>query len=153
MSIITDLRNRVAAFNEALVNGELISEIVIENRDFIIETNADEQLYEQGINNLGISIADYAPYSPVTIMLKERKGQPTNRVTLRDTGSFEKSFYILADNEKFEVKANDWKTEDLIIKYGYEILGLTQENLNKFVWKFIYPGLITDAKIYIYGNR
>lgn len=153
MKLITDLRDRVAAFNEALENGELISEIVIENRNYLIETNADKQLYEQGINNLGIDIDSYAPYSPVTVMLKEKKGQPTNRVTLRDTGAFENSFYVLADREQFEIKANDWKTEELIIKYGYEILGLTQENLNIFVWEYIYPGLMSDAKKYIYGNR
>lgn len=55
--------------------------------------NAEEQLFEQGINRLGVDIMDYAPYSPLTIAIKEEKGQPTNRVTLRDTGDFEASFF------------------------------------------------------------
>lgn len=55
--------------------------------------NAEEQLYEQGINRLGVDIMDYAPYSPVTIEIKKALGQPTNRVTLRDEGDFESSFF------------------------------------------------------------
>ena len=47
---------------------------------FIIDANAEEQLFEQGINRLGVDIMDYRPYTPLTIAIKEEKGQPTNRV-------------------------------------------------------------------------
>ena len=83
---IQDLRNRVATFNNGLSSGAYIQQIIWDNDAYIVDMNAEEQLFEQGINRLGVDIMDYAPYSPLTIAIKEEKGQPTNRVTLRDTG-------------------------------------------------------------------
>nr|UVM82171.1 MAG: virion morphogenesis family protein [Bacteriophage sp.] len=152
MKQITDLRNRVANFNEALTSGRLIQNIIWDNEAYIIDLNAEEQLYEQGINRLGVEIADYAPYSPVTIAIKEAKGQPTNRVTLRDEGDFESSFFLEVGDKQFEIKASDFKTEDLIRKYGRQILGLTDENIAILIWQYIYPDLINEAKTQIYGK-
>ena len=114
--------------------------------------NAEEQLFEQGINRLGVDIMDYAPYSPLTIAIKEEKGQPTNRVTLRDEGDFESSFYLEVNNTQFEIKAADWKTEELIKKYGRQILGLTTENIGSLIWQYIYPDLLKQLNNTIYGN-
>lgn len=152
MRQITDLRNRVANFNEALTSGRLIQNIIWDNEAYIVDLNAEEQLYEQGINRLGVEIADYAPYSPVTIAIKEAKGQPTNRVTLRDEGDFESSFFLEVGDKQFEIKASDFKTEDLTRKYGRQILGLTDENIAILIWQYIYPDLINEAKTQIYGK-
>lgn len=152
MKQITDLRNRVANFNEALTSGRLIQNIIWDNEAYIVDLNAEEQLYEQGINRLGVEIAAYAPYSPVTIAIKEAKGQPTNRVTLRDEGDFESSFFLEVGDKQLEIKASDFKTEDLIRKYGRQILGLTDENIAILIWQYIYPDLINEAKTQIYGK-
>lgn len=152
MKQITDLRNRVANFNEALTSGRLIQNIIWDNEAYIVDLNAEEQLYEQGINRLGVEIADYAPYSPVTISIKEAKGQPTNRVTLRDEGDFESSFFLEVGDKQLEIKASDFKTEDLMRKYGRQILGLTDENIAILIWQYIYPDLINEAKTQIYGR-
>lgn len=152
MGIIETLRQKVAKFNEGLTNGEFIQTIVLDNEAFICDMNAEEQLFEQGINRLGVKISDYAPYSPVTIELKREKGQPFDRVTLRDEGEFESSFFIEADREKFEIKASDWKTEELIKKYGSQILGLTDENKAEVIHEYIHPELLAIAKDIIYGN-
>ena len=152
MKVITDLRKRVADFNEALTSGRMIQNIIWENEAYIVDMNADEQLFEQGINRLGVEISDYAPYSPVTIEIKEAKGQPTNRVTLRDEGDFESSFFLEVGTKQFEIKASDWKTEELIKKYGRQILGLTDENIAILIWQYIYPDLMNEAKKQIYGK-
>lgn len=152
MKQITDLRNRVANFNEALTSGRLIQNIIWDNEAYIVDLNAEEQLYEQGINRLGVEIAEYAPYSPVTIAIKEAKGQPTNRVTLRDEGDFESSFFLEVGDKQFEIRASDFKTEDLIRKYGRQILGLTDENIAILIWQYIHPDLINEAKTQIYGR-
>ena len=123
----------------------------MENEPYICDMNAETQLFENGENNLGVSIMDYMPYSPVTIDIKKSKGQPYNRVTLRDEGDFESSFFIEADAEKFKICANDWKTEELTNKYGNQILGLTYNSQNELKWEYIYPDLLTQAKKYIYG--
>lgn len=152
MKVITDLRKRVADFNEDLTSGRLIQNIIWENEAYIVDMNAEEQLFEQGINRLGVEISDYAPYSPVTIEIKEAKGQPTNRVTLRDEGDFESSFFLEVGTKQFEIKASDWKTEELIKKYGRQILGLTDENIAILIWQYIYPDLMNEAKKQIYGK-
>lgn len=152
MKKITDLRKRVSDFNEALTSGRLMQNIIWENEAYIVDMNAEEQLFEQGINRLGVEISDYAPYSPVTIQIKEAKGQPTNRVTLRDEGDFESSFFLEVGDKQFEIKASDFKTEDLIKKYGRQILGLTDENIAILIWQYIYPDLMNEAKKQIYGK-
>lgn len=152
MKKITDLRKRVADFNEALTSGRLMQDIIWSNDAYIVDMNAEEQLFERGINRLGVEIMDYAPYTPVTIDIKKALGQPTNRVTLRDEGDFESSFFLEVGDKQFEIKASDFKTEDLIKKYGRQILGLTDENIAILIWQYIYPDLIDEAKKQIYGK-
>lgn len=150
MGAIENLLNKVVTFNEGLTSGEYIQDIILENEAFICDMNAEEQLYEQGINRLGVSIADYQPYSELTIEIKKQKGQPYNRVTLRDEGDFEGSFYIDADREKFQIKASDWKTEELTMRYGEQILGLTNENKEVLRQEYVFPELLSKAKQIIY---
>ena len=151
MKLIEDLRDRVKAFNDKLTNGTYIRTIIEENDSYIIDMNAEQQLYEQGVNTYGVKIMDYKPYQPLTIRIKREKGQPIDRVTLRDTGDFQSSFYLEIGNEQFEIKANDWKTDDLIKKYGREILGLTDAHISELIWIFIYPDILEKAKSEIYG--
>lgn len=152
MGIIDDLKKRVMMFNDGLTSGEFIKDIVEENEAFIVELNSEEQLFEKGITSTGVSIADYAPYSEVTVEIKRQKGQPVNRVTLRDEGDFHASFAIKADNEQFEIVANDWKVKDLTLYYGDEILGLTDDNIVVVARDFVYPELMEKAKKIIYGD-
>ena len=126
---IIDLKSRVVTFNEGLVSGMYIQRIITDNEAYIVDMNAEIQLYEEGVNRLGVSIMDYAPYR-----------------TLRDTGDFESSFYIEVGDRQFEIKASDWKTEALIKKYGRQILGLTDENILSLIWDYIYPDLMKKAK-------
>ena len=86
------------------------------------------------------------PYTPKTIELKEIKGQPTNRVTLRDTGDFYASFKIITEPDKFTIIATDYKTDGLIRKYGRQILGLTDENAQGLAHGYLLPGLLAKAQ-------
>ncbi|MCM1077870.1 MAG: hypothetical protein NC344_06870 [Bacteroidales bacterium] len=146
MGVIENLRKRVAEYNDGLTSGLYISNIIKENEAYIVDMNSQVQLYEQGVNRLGVKIADYQPYVPLTIRIKRMKGQPTDRVTLRDTGDFHASFYLVIGSESFEVKASDDKTETLIRKYGRQILGLTDENIAEVIWEYIYPELLEKAR-------
>lgn len=152
MNVLEELRDRVVELNEGLASGKFIRRIILDNEAYIIDMNAQEQLYERGINRLGVKISDYAPYAPLTIEIKKAKGQPTNRVTLRDEGDFESSFYLEVGDTQFEIRASDPKTEELIKKYGRHILGLTDENLEELIWNYIYPELLDKAKSIIYGS-
>lgn len=119
---------------------------VIEDEAFICDMNSENQLFEKGITREGIKINSYAPYSKNTIAVKITKGQPTNRVTLRDTGKFHASFVVYADDTKFFIDAKDWKTNKLGEKYGEEIFGLTDENINELIWEYIYPALMNKVR-------
>lgn len=152
IAVVAALRERIATFELGLTSGRYVGDIIRENEAYIIDMNAENQLYEQGINNLGVNISDYMPYSPYTIAIKEEKGQPTDRVTLRDEGDFESSFFVEAGNTQFEIKAADFKTEDLIKKYGRQILGLTDENIAKLIWEYIYPDICKLRNQVIYGT-
>ncbi len=146
MGILEDLLARVKTFNEGLTGGKYIADIINDNDWEIIEMNTVDQLYDRGITATGISIADYEPYSEYTIELKEMKGQPTNRVTLRDEGDFHRSFEVDTDNEKMMIVASDRKTIKLIQRYGDDIMGLTQENIEKFEEETLLPQIMKVAK-------
>ena len=145
MGILNDLLGRVKTFNEGLTGGTYIAEIIERNDWQIIGWNADDQLYDKGITATGVSIWDYAPYSPVTIQYKQEEGQPYDRVTLRDTGEFHQSFYLQIDNEKFAFDAEDWKTRELLRQYGDEIMGLTDYNIQRLEDEILLPELMKTA--------
>ena len=149
--LLYKLKSRVEQFQDNIISD--VRDIVIENKALIIDMNAENQLYEQGVNNLGVNISDYMPYTDATVEFKKMKGQPYNRVTLRDEGDFHSSFYIDARETEFELKASDWKTEKLTKKYGRQILGLTDENKSELTWSYVFPGILKKGKTLIYGKK
>lgn len=153
MRLISDLRDGLATFNDALGSGRMVQDIILEHEADIVAMNADEQLYERGENALGVSIMSYQPYAPSTIARKRAKGQPFNRVTLRDKGDFEKSFYLRVSLIDFQIAASDFKAEFLTRRYGDEIMGLTDENLGVLKWQYLYPAIRTKMRQMIYGRR
>ena len=146
MGILEALQKRVKAFNDGLTGGQFISEI-IRNHDWeIVEMNTQEQLFEQGITATGISIMDYMPYAPMTVDIKKIKGQPYDRVTLRDEGDFQNSFEVETDHEKMTIVATDRKTDELLYKYGDEIMGLTDKNVERLEREILLPDLMKQAQ-------
>ena len=138
--------------NHQLRNGHALQMLVEKNADWIADCVRDKQLYERGENALGVDIMSYRPYTDFTVQIKTEKGQPTDRVTLRDTGDFHKSIHVEAGTSYFEIVASDWKTEELKGKYGDDILGLNAEHTNELIWQKIYPDLLQYAKGLIFGG-
>lgn len=143
-NIIENLLSRVQNF-EANIN-KYIREEIEDIEPFICDMNAQNQLYELGVNSDNKKIADYAPYTSTTIAIKRLKGQPTNRVTLRDSGDFHASFFLDIDDYKFFIDATDDKVNKLAFKYGENIFGLTDSNINELTWEYIYPMLLDKIK-------
>jgi hypothetical protein len=114
-------------------------------KNLILDLNRIDQLFEQGINAKGVSLGEYA----VSTILgtagfkgKIAKGQPTDRVTLKDTGEFYESFDIDFNNDGFEIIATD--KEFLLDKYK-GILGLTTDNLEEAI-QYIRGYIIQEIK-------
>lgn len=143
-NIIEDKIEALKAFENRLFS--FTKDVILENEHIISDMNARGQLYEQGITRDGDKIAEYRPYRPITIQIKRMKGQPTSRVTLYDEGDFHASFRVIAGDTSFLIDATDFKTESLIAKYGEQILGLTDDNLNELIWEYIYPEIMSNLK-------
>lgn len=141
---IRNLTYRLRKFKDILEE-ELENEVK-KHADEIVSLVSEAQLYKKGITGKGIKIKSYAPYKARTIRNKKRKGQPTSRVTLRDTGAFYESFYIVFDTGGFYITADDKKTEALVTKYGASIFRLTDQHLGYILRELIRPGLIAKLK-------
>lgn len=103
-----------------------------------------EQL-SAGLLDMGDEIKP--PYRPRTIEKKKKKGQPTDRVTLRDKGAFYRNMYAKF-TDVIEISSRSAKTAKLKNKYdggqrGGEIFGLTPGN--KEILKEEIRPLIEDA--------
>lgn len=141
---LRNLEYRLRAFKDNLPM--YLEDIIRDKEDVIVSAIADDQLYHRGINGRGEKIMSYMPYTAKTIQNKKRKGQPTTRVTLRDTGAFHKSMFVVFDSEGFYITASDEKTEELIKKYGEEIFRLTDKNFTRIVRSHIRKELVKRLK-------
>lgn len=141
---IRNLEYRLRAFKDSIPN--MLESIIREKESVIVSAIANDQLFRRGINGKEQKIMSYAPYTARTIKNKIRKGQPATRVTLRDTGDFHKSMFVVFDNEGFYVTASDWKTEKLIKKYGELIFRLTDKNFTRIVRSHVRKEFIRRLK-------
>ena len=118
---------------------------------FIINLNTRVQLYQEGENSLGVKLSQVGgEYTSLTKSIKKRKGQPTNRVTLYDTGDFYGSFDVTAErNADFVIDSDPMKGKhNLFERWGEDVEGLNEENMQKVLdyleakfWAAMYRGL------------
>ena len=141
---LRNLEYRLRAFKDSLPM--LLEDVVRSKEDVIVSAIADDQLYRRGIKGKGEKIMDYMPYTAKTIKNKRKKGQPTTRVTLRDTGAFHESMFVVFDSEGFYITASDEKTQDLVEKYGKEIFRLTNKNFTRIIRSHIRKELTKRLK-------
>ena len=124
---IYTLAQRVSTMDEGIIFEIVFNNPLIKNE--IIRLNTREQLFSKGIDSDGVSLGTYAPF---TVREKERKGQPTNRITLEDTGEFYQSFRVSANRVSITIDANPIKDDNnLFDDFGEDILGLTDDSKEK----------------------
>ena len=137
---IQSLRNSLKGLIGFLEQSDRIVNRILSRSDvqkFIISMNVNDQLFDEGINSLGVTLESIGgEYSDYTKLIKSSKGQPIDRVTLRDTGDFHASFRVQLGPESIEITANTIKDgTDLRTQWSDEILGLTDENLQRLIDK------------------
>jgi hypothetical protein len=99
-------------------------------KENIVNLNTQDQLYNKGIDSNNITIGEYSNF---TKDIKQRNGQRFDHITLNDTGAFYDSFkvYLTPDND-FLIYSDPIKDDtNLIEEYGEDIIGLTEDNLDK----------------------
>ncbi len=105
------------------------------SKDLIIFYNTIDQLFVKGENSLGQTLESIrGGYSPATITIKIAKNQPTDHITLKDTGEFYDSWTVVVKINEIEILANPIKPggTNLFEEWGDEIVGLNEENLEKY---------------------
>ena len=90
----------------------------------IAETNADQMFAGLRSDDTEIEPA----YKPFTVAIKKEKGQPTDRVTLKDTGEFHRSIFVKFEGDKIIIDSDNDLRDKLVEKYGATIFGLTKQN-------------------------
>ncbi len=109
------------------------------NRNKMIALN-QEQLYIEGIDSDGDTLKTYSAVSPnvysqKTISIKKSKNQPTDRVTLFDTGDFYNTFEVKQLEDIYLIHG-DLRKENGLISDNVptsNIFGLTENNMDKFI--------------------
>lgn len=148
---IRNLAYRLRKFDEVL--GKELVKTILDQEEEVIEAITQDQLYNRGVNGNDTEIMSYAPYAPSTIKKKIKKGQPYNRVTLRDTGEWYNSLRLVYDVDGFVVTSTDDKNKYLKEKYGPKILKIDRANLNKIIKEKVRPVLVAKLKEYLQNGK
>ena len=121
MATIREVFKVVANFEQS--QQKIMTDCITDTSELILDANRSQMML--GLDKLGNEILP--EYTPFTIEIKKEKGQPTDRVTLKDTGDFHREMFMKVDSTSIFIDSNDEKTEKILKKYdaGSEtILGI-----------------------------
>ena len=111
MSKLKQLKERLQKFDPNETLNKILS--TAQSEQFIADL-VRKRLNEKGEDSTGKKIKTYGAsgsnaYAARTIVEKQIKGQVYNHVTLRDTGSFQKSFEVELKKEMFNITGDSDK--------------------------------------------
>jgi hypothetical protein len=125
-TILGEILIKVSKINSSEIWFKVFSDVILQT--WILDLIRQDQLFSKGIDGNG-DIIGYYSIATQNINPSKRVGTP---YTLYDTGDFYKSFSIVVFPDMFETNADPVKKEDnLFIKYGDDIIKLTDENMEK----------------------
>jgi hypothetical protein len=120
------------------------SSFFFEVQDYVLQ----DQLFERGINADGKIIGYYSATTEFLSGGEKKEGTP---YTLKDTGEFYESFKIEASDDGFVINADGEKIGgvNLFDQYGEEIVGLTEENLERLTQLFLKDRVLENIHDYL----
>jgi len=129
-----------------LRQGQILFKTMTQNpqlEKIVIQLNIAIQMRTQHIDSNGEDLYsiyhESSVYSKTTEILSQGRKIAGTPYTLFDTGEFFKSFDVILHSEGFEIDADPIKNggqysgTNLFLEYGEDILGLTDENMDKFI--------------------
>lgn len=125
MDKIQKIANKFLGLKNPLVLQGIIKESMDRMEDEV-EQAQSEQMY-RGENADGTEINP--TYTRNTVKYKQRKGQPWDRVTLKDTGKFHRANRAEVAPTAIDIINSDSKKGDLVEKYGARIFGLNEKSI------------------------
>jgi len=109
----------------------------------LIDYQVNRQWFDEGEMADGTKIKPlnkpYKVYSQFTVKKKRSKGQPTDRVTWKDTGRFHASVRILVLEDRFIIEVDPSAYRKLVAQYGEGGIGIQDIYLREFANKRIMP--------------
>ena len=114
----------------------LIRKIIDDNKGIILRI-IKFRLYNKSIDGDGNRITP--EYKMSTSEGKKLRGQISTRVTLRDTGKWYRSFYVVYENGEIRVNSDSIKTGLLTEQYGNSILDFTNQDITNIIKNIIEP--------------
>jgi hypothetical protein len=124
-----------------------VQKVAVKSLEQTKETIADLNV-EQMISGIRSDSSDILPtYKDITIYLKKQKRQPTDRVTLRDTGEFQRLTYVRVTDTSVIIDSSDEKSDKLQKKYGKKIFGLSDNFKSEYIREKLNPAFLKNAKL------
>lgn len=150
MNAFDQLANRLQAFNvnrtiESILNQDKYKKLV---PDLVKERLNKYGTYADGSNISTYSAPSGEPYSYVTQTIKAEKGQPTDKVTLKDTGKFHQSFSIAPEQSQFSIDYNEEKPDGEIsdnVPFLENAITLSESELSVLRINLL-PDFLTELK-------
>jgi hypothetical protein len=120
---------------------------IAKNEKVLTEQQTDGQ-FDKGKDAFNVSIVP--KYATSTKNIKRGKGQPINRVTLKDTGELYNKVNIKANATEAIITANVSYFKYLVTHYeGNQLLGIQDEAMRKFLVKYTLPEIKKNFKAII----
>jgi len=114
-----------------------LRDIVLRNKGALLST-LKLRLFQKSLDGNYNFLGTYAP---MTKRRKKKKGQISNRVTLRDTGDWYNSMFVDFKSNTILIDATDVKNDVLKDIYGDAILDLAEQEVEFFVDTKLDPEL------------
>ena len=134
-SILDSLRSSVKAIEEVIY--PTLSDVINTNSNALKEILTERQLFDKGQDSRGSRIKP--SYAQTTISIKRKKNQPTDRVTLKDSGDYYDSISFEGKTKTMVITASIGYASFLSKKYGSDILGVQDMGFETFYNKYIEP--------------
>ena len=126
---------------ESIDVGEAARVSITNTKDYAVAQQKLQLFQGIGADDLKI----IPSYSAKTKRIKITKGQPIDRVTLRDTGAFYQGIRIDVVGEVIRTDSIDEKSQDLQGRYGGEIFGMGTNYRQRYI-KVLKPEFIKQIK-------
>lgn len=146
MKLIKDKIEALEKFQKE--RNKIILQTFADNEELLVTMN-QSQIYEKGITNKGTKIkregAPYDVYSLKYTAKKRKLGKYQGWIDLHLSGEYLKSYKIIVDDEKVvftsERIENGFNLANHIREKYKNVEGLTDENIKKFVDKYVMKAL------------
>jgi len=138
---LDDLKNTIVNL-EKFDWGQEQETIVENNSDAIVQLQ-EEQLYS-GEDSDGAPITlESRGYSKKTFEIKSEKGQPTDRITWKDTGALYTALDAAVNNGEvsFSAPGEEEKYNAMVDRSGERVLGLNRQRREQFAENIILPAI------------